>query len=371
MKQFKVMPEIYILDDFAEFKANFNISDRDLVITSEHIWKNYFSDINQGENIVFIRKYGSGEPTDKMVHDICKDIEGVEYDRVIGIGGGTVLDVAKLFVLKDMVPINKLFYKEKPTIKEKELVLLPTTCGTGSEVTNISILELISDETKLGLAVDELYADSAVLVKEALEGLPFSAFGTSSMDALIHGVESFLSPKATPFSKTFSVKAIEMILDGYMAIAKEGEEKRKDILEQFMLASTYAGIGFGNAGCGTVHAMSYPIGATYHVPHGEANYSVFMEVLNTYKRMAPKGKLEELNKLFATILGCEIDIVYEEVEKLLNNIVPRKRLSEYGMTKEEVKTFTESIIEKQQRLLSNSYVPLSYEDYVGIYKGCL
>ncbi|MCC8109587.1 MAG: iron-containing alcohol dehydrogenase, partial [Planctomycetes bacterium] len=252
-------------------------------------------------------------------------------------------------------------------IKDKELVLVPTTCGTGSEVTNISILELKSRHTKLGLAVDELYADSAVMIPELLTGLPFKFFATSSVDALIHAFESSLSPKATPYTKLFGYKAIELILKGYLEIAKKGEDARIPLLGDFLIASNYAGIAFGNAGCAAVHAMSYPLGGTYHVPHGEANYAIFTEVFKTYQKMNPNGAIKDFDAFVANIIGCKPDNVYDELEKLLNKVIQRKPLHEYGVTKEDIDTFTDNVMTKQGRLMANNYVELDAAKVKEIY----
>ena len=253
-------------------------------------------------------------------------------------------------------------------VKDKELVLVPTTCGTGSEVTNIAILELKSRHTKLGLAVDEMYADSAVLVPELLKGLPFKFFATSSIDALIHALESSLSPKATSYTEMFGYQAIEMILNGYKEIAKNGEDARIPLLKDFLLASNYAGIAFGNAGCAAVHAMSYPLGGTYHVPHGEANYCLLIGVFKAYMEIDPNGKIRKMNRFIADILGCGEDVVYDELEKLLNKIIQCKPLHEYGVKEEELETFTDNVMEKQGRLMANNYVELSRDKVYEIYK---
>ncbi|MCQ4720652.1 iron-containing alcohol dehydrogenase, partial [Flavonifractor plautii] len=108
-----------------------------------------------------------------------------------------------------------------------------------------------------------MYADHAVLIPELLEGLPFSVFATSSIDAQVHAVESSLSPKATPYTKLFGYKAIEMIIMGYQRIATEGREALLSLLEDFLVASNFAGIAFGTAGCAAVHALSYPLGGKY------------------------------------------------------------------------------------------------------------
>ena len=112
-----------------------------------------------------------------------------------------------------------------------------------------AILALNKKGTKKGLAVDEMYADSAVLIPELLGGLPFKFFAASSIDALIHAVESSLSPKGNEMTRLFGYKAIEMILNGYKIIAEKGEEARIPLLSDFLTASNYAGIAFGNAGC--------------------------------------------------------------------------------------------------------------------------
>ena len=159
-----------------------------------------------------------------------------------------------------------------------------------------------------------------------------------------------------------------MILKGYQEIAKNGEEARKPVLRQFMLASTYAGIAFGNAGCAAVHAMSYPLGAKYHVPHGEANYAIFTEVYKTYMKLQPVGIINKLNNHLAGILGCGEDEVYTEIEKLLNHIIPKKALHEYGMTQEDIADFTETVMTKQTRLMNNNYTELTAETVTEIYK---
>ena len=316
--------------------------------------------------MIWQEDYGLGEPSDEMAEKIYADIKG-KFKRIIGIGGGTIIDISKLFALREILPITELFDRKLEIRKDKELLLVPTTCGTGSEVTNISILELKSRQTKLGLAVDELYADSAVLIPELLEGLPFKFFAASSMDALIHAFESTLSPKATPYTELFGRKAIEMILEGYMEIARQGEEIRKTRLKDFLIASNYAGIAFGNAGCAAVHALSYPLGAAYHIPHGEANYALFTEVFKTYQRKKPEGKIKEFNAFIAKILGCGQKPVYVELEKLLNCILPLKPLHEYRVTRNDLAEFTKNVMERQGRLMSNNYTPLDEQEVLDIY----
>ena len=191
--------------------------------------------------------------------------------------------------------------------------------------------------------------------------MPYEPFASSAIDALIHAVESFLSPKASPFTEMYSLQAISIIMDAYKKTIEGGNDAaaRKPYLKDFLLASCYAGIAFGNAGCAAVHALSYSIGGAFHVPHGEANYQFFTEVFKMYMRKDPNGKIVRCNQVFAEILGCDVAVVYDELEKFLGNLMPKKKLREYGMVEAQIDEFTKMTVDNQQRLLGNNYVFLS------------
>ncbi len=161
---------------------------------------------------------------------------------------------------------------------------------------------------------------------------------------------------------------MEMILTGYKAIAKNGPEARLPYLKDFLMASAFAGIAFGNAGTGAVHAMSYPLGGIYHVPHGEANYAMFTGVFKTYQQLNPTGKIAGLNQFLADILNCSTQEVYESLEQLFNHLIPKKALHEYGVKEDELMEFTTSVLEKQQRLMANNYTLLDKAMVYEIYK---
>ncbi|WMM25329.1 4-hydroxybutyrate dehydrogenase [Tissierella sp. MB52-C2] len=367
MRQLVVKPEIYKFNNCAEFVGDFPITEKDLVLTNEYIYQPYFGDFKLPCHVVYQEKYGVGEPSDEMIDKIFADIKDIGFNRVIAIGGGSVIDIAKLFVIKNASNTLELFEKSIPMIKDKELIIIPTTCGTGSEATNISIAELKSKGTKMGLAIDELYADYAIIIPEMLKTLPYKFFVTSSIDALIHAIESLVSPKSNCYTELFSIKAIEIILKGYLDIIEKGEDYRIEIIEDFLIASNYAGIAFANTGVGAVHALSYPVGGTYHVPHGEVNYQFFVEVFRTYNRLNPDGRIKDVNKMLADIIGTTVENVYDELEKILNNLLPKKSLREYGMKEEEIEEFTISVLEKQQRLLANNYTELSRDEIKGVF----
>jgi len=366
MRQLLVKPAIYEYKTCAAFAAEFEIGAGDLILTNEFIYQPFFGDLNLEADVLYQERYGSGEPSDEMAEEIWADIKK-SYKRIIGIGGGTVLDLAKLYALQEVSPIVDLFDRKFSPVKDKELILIPTTCGTGSEITNLSILEIKSRHTKMGYGADEIFADSVVMIPKLLETLPYAVFATSSLDALIHAAESAVSPKANAYTKLFSFQAIEMILGGYREIAQKGAEARLALLDEFLRASNYAGIAFGNAGVGAVHAMSYPLGGKYHVPHGEANYALFLGVFRKYASISRKGAIAELHAVMADALDCAVLDVYEVLGELLEAILPRRPRGEYGVTEADISAFTTIVMEKQGRLTANNFVPLSAQDVTDIY----
>ena len=368
MEQFRLKTTIQSYNSFLEFYECYQIGSDDLIITLDYIIQKYLTGQKEHPILIDFGKYGYGEPNDGIVEAILEDIKGLPYKRVVAIGGGSILDVAKLLILKNISPVQDLFERKLDIVKDKELILIPTTCGTGSEVTNISILELLKKKTKLGLATDELFADYAVLIPELLESLPFGSFGASSLDAFIHAIESYLSPKANAFTEMYSLKAMELIIQGYQSIVAKGKESKNEYLKDFLIASTYAGIAFGNAGCAAVHALSYPLGSVFHIAHGESNYAVFSGVFQRYMKLKPEGKITILNNFLAERLECEVDQVYQELEVLFNSILEKKSLSGYGVNSAQLVEFTDSVLANQGRLLANNYVELKREDILEIYQ---
>ena len=361
-------PTLHQFRTCLEFAEEFQLTAQDLILTNEYIYQPYFGQMNLGCHVLFQEKYGSGEPTDVMVDAILADAARTGCKRVVAIGGGTVIDIAKVLAVSDGEGVDALYDRAPNLEKKRELILIPTTCGTGSEVTNIAIMARTRLGTKLGLVGPAMYADSAVLIPELLEGLPFPVFATSSIDALVHAVESSLSPKATPYTKLFGYKAIEMILRGYQRIVSQGREVLHELLEDFLVASNFAGLAFGTAGCAAVHAMSYPLGGKYHVAHGESNYAMFTGVLKNYMEIKQDGEIAVMNQYLADLLGCSTTEVYDQLEQLLNQILPKKPLHAYGVTQDDLKEFTHSVITGQGRLMANNFVPLDEARVLKIYQ---
>jgi len=371
MQALRVVPAIHYFDTFKEFNEEFKLGKGDILVTNQWMYDPYVAPLGIDMPVIYQEKYGAGEPTDEMMDAMKAEMDKYEYDRIIAFGGGTIVDICKVLACEIPDKAADLYTGKVEAKRIKKLILVPTTCGTGSEVTNVAVASIPSLNLKKGIATEETYADAAVLIPESLAGLPDKVFATSSVDALIHAVESFLSPKASPLTDLFGAKAIEMIMKGYKTIIERGgnsKENRADLLKDFALASNYAGIAFGNAGCGAVHALSYAHGGAFHIPHGEANFICFTAVFKMYMRKQPTGKIEVLNAMLADVLGCDAADVYPELDKFLGKLIELKPLREYGMTEDQVATFAKSTIENQQRLLGNNYVPLTEEEIAEIFQ---
>lgn len=371
MLEFKMHTNLVFADTFKEFVENEAISQNDFILTNEFLYQKYIQPLGLSCGTAFLEAYAKGEPTTAMVDQIRADLpKGIK--RMIAIGGGAVMDTAKMLSLHTSSDKTEALFDlspdaEKPTL-QFDVYAVPTTCGTGSEVTNACAVELVSLHTKRGLNNDLMFVKKAVLIPELLYDLPYKFFATSSIDALIHAVESYLSPKATPISELFSESAIASIIEGYRYVVENGPEKWVDKAKEFQIASTYAGLAFCSAGCAAVHALSYPLGGGYHIPHGEANQLVFAATFRKYKEKKPVGKLNRLEALLGLLLDVPANEALEAAFTLFDAVQPRKPLREFGISDSEFQGFAEGVMAGQTRLLNNNYVPLTVEDMVEIYQ---
>ncbi|MDO5538834.1 MAG: 4-hydroxybutyrate dehydrogenase [Eubacteriales bacterium] len=370
MKQLALCTSIHKFEEPREFAEELNLNENDLIITCRYIYEPFFGSLNPGAQVVYQEDYGTGEPDETMITRMYASITP-DYERVIGIGGGTIMDISKLFCLKNMMPLQDLFTGKIPVEKKCPLVLVPTTCGTGSEVTNVAIVSFPSLDSKLRLAEDPMYAGEAVFIPKLLSQLPYHIFATSSIDALIHAIESSLSPLATPYSELFGHEAIRMIISAYQEIRQKGKDMLPDLMEKFLTASNYAGIAFGKAGCGAVHAMSYPLSGKYHVAHGEANYALLTAVLNAYSQKNCSEKYDIVVDILKEALHCEKECVFDELDHLLSFILEKKPLHAYGTTENDLYAFADNVLQYQQVIMSHNPAVLYRDDILSIYRSCL
>ena len=372
-------PTVYKFADFGAMAEEFKLGERDVVLTNEFIYKPFMEELGLKCQFVFQEKFGAGEPSEEMIQTMYDAIPYDSYDRIIAVGGGAILDLCKLLGIKRPDTVHNLYFKRFPVVPEKEVIAIPTTCGTGSEVTNISVAivkdekdgVLTGRETKLGLVSDDIIPTKVCLVPDLLKTLPYKPFACSAIDALVHATESFLSPaRKTITSELFSEKAMDMILKGFKLIDEKGQDARFDYLLEFLTASMYAGIAFLKAGCGPVHGMSFPLGGTYHVPHGESNYMLFGAIMSYYDSKNPDGEILKFKEMVARILGCSVENAIPEMNALLQRILPLRPLRDCGFTEEDFKAFPLSVEANQQRLMTNAYYPFELEDIEGIYRAC-
>ena len=380
------LPTIHEYPDFDAFGKAFRLTERDLIVTSIYLYRGcvWMADGHDVPlnwkpvaQVMYRDHFGKGEPTDEMVNRMLAKRDELHasvpggIDRIVAVGGGAILDIAKVLAVaphgtKD---VNDLYANMASLTRQHELIAIPSTCGTGSEVTNISVIFRTPLGTKHGLVSDALYPVHAVLIPEALVRLPYEVFASSAIDALIHATESFLSPLATEETKAQSREAISGILQGFCEVAEDRAALRK-LFGHFLHCSMVAGLAFGNAGCGSVHALSFALGGKYHVPHGESCYQYFLPVLRYYKARRPDGeRLQELEALLRDVLHAEDG--FAALAALLERILPRKPMSAYGAVEADVAAFARSTIDNQQRLLARAYVPVDYAAALAIEAECL
>lgn len=372
MKLFECHPSIRQYASVETYFTEIGLCEDDLLLTNRFLLDAEKVNVH-GAQVIYQENFGAGEPTDRMLMAILGAVRR-PYRRVFGIGGGTVMDLAKLLCLdyseiRTTEELHQLMMNRKPTVKKCPVLLSPTTCGTGSEVTNVAVLLLESLNVKMGLANDALYASVAALIPSLVLSLPYRPMILSAIDALIHAVESWLSPKANELTRVFSREAITVLLHGFRKIGSSGKADEA-ILSSFLSAATMAGLAFGNAGCGAVHAMSYPIGGTWHLPHGESNYEVFLPVLRYYDTLAEKQPLEQLKAVLAEVLDTSAEEALDVLESLLAEVFPRRPLADLGADEALLTSFAADVWEKQQRLLGNAMRVLSPEILKEIYLTC-
>ncbi|WP_203553620.1 iron-containing alcohol dehydrogenase [Bacillus sp. B15-48] len=368
MGEFKIGPAIHEYKTFSGFIEGFNVTSEDTIFTEKFLYEKYMKDKVDCQ-FIFQDDYGLGEPSDIIIDKILQDINGKGIKRIIGIGGGTILDITKLLCIKDATSTEEIFEDKIPLVRDKELILIPTTCGTGCEVTCVSVVDMTKRQTKIGKRIEANFADSAVLIEELLDSIPPKVFLYSSVDALIHALEIFVAPTGNPYNDVFCEKAIKIIISRYKDLAEKGLDARFDHIEEFLRASTFAGIALSNTVCGAVHGLAMHFGSVHHVPHGESTGRFLMGVFNKYAEIAPEGKLLEVSQIINEALGIDEDIQgsFKALEELIDTLIPKKPLREYGVKEENIEKYVDKVIESQQRLLINNFVELSKNDLISIY----
>jgi alcohol dehydrogenase class IV len=314
------------------------------------------------------------DPNYKLVYYAVDMCEKIKADLIIGIGGGSSMDIAKVTSIlatnrgdiKDYFGINLI---PKPGIKK---ILIPTTAGTGSEVTPIAILSDEEEKLKKGIVSQYLYPEIALLDPELTIGLPPQITAATGMDALIHAIEAYTSINSNELSDMFAIKAIEYIYPNIRTAFSNGSNM--EAREKMLTGSMFAGIAFANAGVTAVHAFAYPIGAEFHIPHGVANTIMFPYVME----FNFIGNLDRFAFL-ANLFGEKIDNMsnrdaalkfVESIKNLAYDLNVPQKLSNFKVRDKDIPELAKGVM-KVTRLLKNNPRIITYEDAVEIYKKAL
>ena len=225
----------------------------------------------------------ASEPSYQDVEKVMKEVESCSGDLIIAIGGGSVMDAAKLCcVLKDAdYTVKDLL--EDPTLAKKQIktVMIPTTCGTGSEATCNAIVAIPEEQSKKGIVNDSMIPDYVVLDSQMIKKLPKSIVAATGVDALAHAVECFTSKKATSFSDTYALAAAKLIFHNIREAYQNPDNM--EAKSSMMLGAFYGGVAITGSGTTAVHALSYPLGGKYHIAHGVSNAILFAHVMEFNK----------------------------------------------------------------------------------------
>ena len=295
-------------------------------------------------------------------------------DIVIGIGGGSAMDVAKAIAVvaahnaeaKDFLGLNKVPGPGLPTI------MIPTTAGTGSEVTFTAVFVRHDLRKKEGMNSVFMYPDLALLDPELTLSLPPQPTAASGMDALCHAIESYTSVIASPASEMFSLEAIRLISENLRTCVHNGKDL--EAREAQMLGSLYAGIGLANAGVGAAHSLSYPLGGKYGISHGVANTLMLPRIME----FNLPGALEKF-AVVAETMGENTEglsdrdaamLAVEAVDLLIEDCDIATSLEELGIPEEDFLEMAK-VAMTVARPLENNPRKVTLEDAIAIYRTAL
>jgi len=221
-------------------------------------------------------------PKSDTINSIAREMRLLNPDLVIGFGGGSPLDAGKALALLGTNDGNIEEYEGKEKYKNDPLPFLaiPTTCGTGSEVTWVSVITDVNRKFKMSIKGPKIYPSASIVDPDLIKTLPPSIIASTGLDALTHAVEAYLSNPATIITDNHAVKAVKLILGAIEGAYDDIENHHAD-RENLMFGSTIAGFAFGNSDVTAVHCISESIGALYDIPHGVAN-SIFLPHVLSY-----------------------------------------------------------------------------------------
>jgi alcohol dehydrogenase len=376
MQTFNTVPDIRIEFGGASNLANHLVglgeSKRVIIITDKGI--SNLGLISKGLNslesegyTVMVYDEVVADPPEEMVLSATERIKKFNPGVIIGFGGGSPMDTAKVIAhlciagteIKDLYGVNRVNNQRLP------LILIPTTAGTGSEVTNVAIITTGST-AKEAIVANSLYADRVLLDAKLTMGLPKQITAATGIDAMVHAIEAYTSViKKNPLSDTYAIAALRKLHSAIIPACIDGNDL--EARNQMLLGAMLAGQAFTNAPVGAVHGLAYPLGGFFHVPHGLSNALVLTEVMeyNLPKADHWYGQLARELKVGDT----GMDLI-EEMKRIKVETGVPQTLSEVGIPANAIPDMAKDAMHKT-RVLRNNPVKMTYDAAVGIYERIL
>jgi alcohol dehydrogenase len=313
------------------------------------------------------------DPPEKVVLDAAESARQQGSEMVIGFGGGSSMDVAKLIAvlakgeqtLSTMYGIGNIKQERLP------LVQLPTTAGTGSEVTPVSIVTT-GATTKMGVVSPKLYADLAILDAELTVGLPSKITAATGIDAMVHAIEAYTTRhKKNPLSDMLAREALKLLSANLVRACDNGNDL--PARQAMLLGAMLAGQAFANAPVAAVHALAYPIGGIFHVPHGLSNALVLPHVLRFNASHAAPHYAELADIIAPAATGsaeARTQAMITALEELALQVGIATSLREVGISEADLDRLADDAM-LQTRLLVNNPREMSREHARAIYAAAL
>ncbi|MGC1027104.1 iron-containing alcohol dehydrogenase [Pantoea agglomerans] len=310
------------------------------------------------------------EPSQHDVAAIIATLSRPQVDIVIGIGGGSVLDVAKLLSVLciDAAPsLDALLAGEKPQRRTRS-ILIPTTAGTGSEATPNAILAIPEKETKVGIISPVMLPDVVALVPELTTSMPAHIASSTGIDALCHLIECFTANVANPVSDNYALTGMKKLFANLETTLREPENLQARL--EMLWASYYGGASIAHAGTHLVHALSYPLGGRYHLPHGVAN-AILLAPCMRFVRPAAVSKFAQAYDLLP-----DADVRLSDEEKshalvdyftaLVARLQLPASLEALGISPDHLPWLVEAALDVQ-RLMNNVPMAVTADDVRAVY----
>ncbi|EMM6761286.1 iron-containing alcohol dehydrogenase [Pluralibacter gergoviae] len=310
------------------------------------------------------------DPPEQIVHACAGVAADADADIIIGLGGGSSLDIAKLAAVlaAGSQPLSEMYGIGKVTGSRLPLVLIPTTAGTGSEVTNIAIITT-GETTKMGVVAPQLYADFVLLDAELTVGLPPLHTAATGIDAMVHAIEAYTSKhKKNPLSDALAREALRLLSANLVAACRSGADR--SAREAMLLGATLAGQAFANSPVAAVHALAYPLGGHYHIPHGLSN-ALMLEPVLRYNASAAAPLYAELADVVSIAGGGDVReranaFVQFMVDLMEQSGAPR-RLRDVQVTEDSLPRLAADAM-LQTRLLMNNPIDVDEQAALRLYQ---